>query len=90
MASSGSSNQPAQGAPGQQGMHNQPEVGMTHNEQAIAALVQKLVPVFKSQASAIPMQTNQAAGNIGGFRAFLIEINLYIELLLKHDFPFAR
>jgi hypothetical protein len=76
MASSGSSNQPAQGGPGQQGMNSQPFAGMTYDEQAIAELVQKLGPLFKSQASAIPMQTNQAEGNIGGFRAFLNEINL--------------
>ncbi|PLW31301.1 hypothetical protein PCANC_25138 [Puccinia coronata f. sp. avenae] len=44
-------------------LNSQSTVAMTHDEKMIAALVQNVVPVFKSEASAIPMQTDQAGGN---------------------------
>jgi hypothetical protein len=63
---------------------------MTHNEQAISVLVQKLVPVFKSQVSANPMSTDQAAGNMVGSEFSLMTFIHTLELLLKHFFPSAR
>ena len=49
---------------------------MTKDEAAIAAVVQKIVPIFKNHASATPMQTNQTGAKKSKFRFFLNAINV--------------
>jgi hypothetical protein len=51
---------------------------MTKDEAAIAAVVQKLVPIFKNHASATPMQTNQTGENTSKL-GFFLNLNAIID-----------
>jgi hypothetical protein len=89
MAANSSDNPQVPSTSNQTHLNSQSTVAMTDDEKMIAALVQKLVPVFKTQASAIPMQTVQAGGDTGGFSVFLSVVDCYFGVASNTCFSFA-
>jgi hypothetical protein len=80
MASTSSVSHPEQGNSHstQDHIRSQSAVAMTKDEEAIAAVVQKLVPIFKNHASATPMQTDQTGENTSKF-GFFLNLNAIID-----------
>jgi hypothetical protein len=88
MATNSSDNPQVPSTSNQAHLNSQSTIAMTHDEEMIAELFQKLVPVFKSQASDIPMQTDEAGGNTCGFPVFLSVVDFYVGAASNACFSF--
>ena len=80
MATTSSTSYPEQGNSHstQDRIQSQSAVAMTKDEAAIAAVVQKLFPIFKNHESATPMHTNQTGENTSKF-GFFLNLNAIID-----------